>query len=245
MALNIWASFLRKAVAQELSKFAQSGHTAGGSKGGHLILMYSAKKDLIFYSNCLRRHCAFWDMNRVTRLGDLLDFRRVLKAFGNINLPKSPTFLGNFCKGVIIFHFSSEIIFGQLLQTFGDFFLVTLLPSENYSRRSCCKQCNNCAALVLVTPVKAMRVKVLYPLLMNNSLVKSSWTCKCCLAQDRDYVLNISRIDQKWTPSLQFIHVQVNVYKYAFTTCIITNKRLQIRIYKLHIYKLHIYKCII
>ena len=90
-----------------------------------------------------------------------------------------------------------------------------------------------------------MRVKVLYPLLMNNSLVKSSWTCKCCLAQDRDYVLNISRIDQKWTPSLQFIHVQVNVYKYAFTTCIITNKRLQIRIYKLHIYKLHIYKCII
>jgi len=28
-----------------------------------------------------------------------------------------------------IFHFSSEIIFGQLLQTFGDFLLVTLLPT--------------------------------------------------------------------------------------------------------------------
>ena len=37
------------------------------------------------------------------------------KALATINLPKSPTFLGNFCKGVKIYHFSSEIIFGQLL----------------------------------------------------------------------------------------------------------------------------------
>ena len=43
-----------------------------------------------------------------------------------INLPKPPTFSGNFCNGVKIYHFPSEIIFGQLLQTFGDFFLVTL-----------------------------------------------------------------------------------------------------------------------
>ena len=40
-----------------------------------------------------------------------------------INLPKSPTFLGNFCKGVKIFHFSSEILFGQLSSKFGNFFL--------------------------------------------------------------------------------------------------------------------------
>ena len=51
----------------------------------------------------------------MARLGDLLDFGKVLKAFGNVFLPKSPTFLGNFCNGVKIFHFSSEIIFGQLL----------------------------------------------------------------------------------------------------------------------------------
>ena len=51
----------------------------------------------------------------VTRLGDLLDFGQVLKPLGTIKLPKSPTFLGNFCKGVKIFNFSSEIIFGQLL----------------------------------------------------------------------------------------------------------------------------------
>ena len=43
------------------------------------------------------------------------------------NLSKSPTFLGNFCKGVKIHHFSSDIIFRQLLYTFGNFFLVTLI----------------------------------------------------------------------------------------------------------------------
>ena len=38
-----------------------------------------------------------------------------LGPFATINLAKSSTFLGNFCKGVKIYHFSSEIIFGQLL----------------------------------------------------------------------------------------------------------------------------------
>ena len=49
----------------------------------------------------------------VTRLGDLLHFGQLFKA--TIILPKLLTFLGNFCKGVKIFHFSTEIIFGQLL----------------------------------------------------------------------------------------------------------------------------------
>ena len=38
-----------------------------------------------------------------------------LKPLATINWPKSFTFLDNFCKGVKIYHFSSEIIFGQLL----------------------------------------------------------------------------------------------------------------------------------
>ena len=38
-----------------------------------------------------------------------------LKPLATINLPKSPTFLGNFCNGIKIYHFSSEIIFRQLL----------------------------------------------------------------------------------------------------------------------------------
>ena len=43
------------------------------------------------------------------------------KPLATINLLKSLTFLGNFCKGIKIYHLSSEIIFGQLLQTFGIF----------------------------------------------------------------------------------------------------------------------------
>ena len=46
-----------------------------------------------------------------------------------INLPKSTTFVGNYCKGVKILAFSSEFIFGQLLWSFGNFILVTLLPT--------------------------------------------------------------------------------------------------------------------
>ena len=65
----------------------------------------------------------------VTRLGDFLHFGQLLRPLATINLPKSLTFLGNFCKGVKIIHFSCEIIFGQLLYTFGDFYLVTLIGS--------------------------------------------------------------------------------------------------------------------
>ena len=50
----------------------------------------------------------------VTRSGDFLDLGQFFKAFGTNDLPKSPTFLGNFCKGVKINHFSSEITFRQL-----------------------------------------------------------------------------------------------------------------------------------
>ena len=51
----------------------------------------------------------------VTRLGNLLDLGQFLKPLATINLHKSPIFLGNFWKGVKIFHFSCEIMFGQLL----------------------------------------------------------------------------------------------------------------------------------
>ena len=63
----------------------------------------------------------------MTRLGDLLDFGQLFKAFGNNQFVKISHILGNFCKCVKIYNFSSEIIFMQLLLTFGDFFLVTLI----------------------------------------------------------------------------------------------------------------------
>ena len=63
----------------------------------------------------------------MTRMGNLLDFRQLFKACGNNYFRKITHILGIFCKGVKIFVVSRGIIFGQLLETFGDFFLVTLL----------------------------------------------------------------------------------------------------------------------
>ena len=63
----------------------------------------------------------------VTRSGIYWTLGKFLKPLATINLPKSPLFLlGNFCKGVKIFHF---------LATFIDiwhFFLVTLVALESY-----------------------------------------------------------------------------------------------------------------
>ena len=71
-------------------------------------------------------------MTSVTRLGDFCTLGNFSKPLATIHLPKSLTFLGNFCKGIKIYHFSSEIIFGQLLQTFGNFYLVTLGMTNGY-----------------------------------------------------------------------------------------------------------------
>ena len=51
----------------------------------------------------------------LTRLGDLLHFGHLFKASGNNFFAQITHILGNFCKRVKNFHFSSEMIFGQLL----------------------------------------------------------------------------------------------------------------------------------
>ena len=48
-------------------------------------------------------------------IGRFLDFGQHFKAFGNNWFAQVVHILGNFCKGVKIYHFSSEIISGQLL----------------------------------------------------------------------------------------------------------------------------------
>ena len=50
-----------------------------------------------------------------------------INSLATITLPKYPTFLENFCKGVIIYHFSSEIKFGAIFTDIWWFFLVTLI----------------------------------------------------------------------------------------------------------------------
>ena len=61
-----------------------------------------------------------WLSVSVTRFGDFWTLGNFWKPLATTILTKSPTFLGKFCKGV-------KIIFGQLLQTFGDFLQFTLL----------------------------------------------------------------------------------------------------------------------
>ena len=47
-------------------------------------------------------------------LVNLLDLRQLLKPLATINLSKSPTFLGNFCKDVKIYHFLLKSSLGNL-----------------------------------------------------------------------------------------------------------------------------------
>ena len=54
----------------------------------------------------------------VTRLGDLLDFGQVLKT----NLPKSLTFLGNFCEGVKAIIFLLKSFLGNFYRHLANFF---------------------------------------------------------------------------------------------------------------------------
>ena len=112
-------------------------------------IMRSVKPRLLLYKNLVFKYqdqaCPIWlglvyrqSVSKcwlsfsVTRLSNFLHFGQLFKADGN-NYFASSTLLGNFCKGVKIVHFSSEIIFGQLLWTFWRFLLVTLLyPFTNF-----------------------------------------------------------------------------------------------------------------
>ena len=70
------------------------------------------------------KYVSIWSiLTSVTRLGNLLAFGQLLKPLATINFPKSLTFLGNFCKGVKIYHFSSEIVLGNFFRLLAIFFL--------------------------------------------------------------------------------------------------------------------------
>ena len=54
------------------------------------------------------------DAVSATRLGNILHFGQLFKACGNNYFAQIAHILGNFCKSVIVFNFSTEIFFGQL-----------------------------------------------------------------------------------------------------------------------------------
>ena len=87
-----------------------------------LCFRFAAEASILRYFNIFGSLSVWPDWAIYLTLGNFS------KPLATINLPKSPTFLGNFYKGVKIFNFSSEIIFGRA--TFKDiwrFFLVTLV----------------------------------------------------------------------------------------------------------------------
>ena len=69
----------------------------------------------------------------VTRLGILLHFGQLFKACGNNYFAEIAHILRQFLLSCQIISFSSEIIFGQVLKTFGVFLLVLLASTQcNY-----------------------------------------------------------------------------------------------------------------
>ena len=59
----------------------------------------------------------------VTRLSDLFNFGPLFKAFGNNYFAQISHILGNFCKGVKIYHFGATFIdIGQFFKVLADQF---------------------------------------------------------------------------------------------------------------------------
>ena len=99
----------------------------------------------------------------MTRLGEFLHFVQPFKPVATMNLPKSTTSLGNFCKGVKIIYFFSEIIFGQLLETFGDFYQATLNAPQLRGYKK---------TIMLLPSFAAIQVCFLERLLQNSAISK-------------------------------------------------------------------------
>ena len=75
-----------------------------------------AKRQIVvFWTKYPSANEAFESTAVWTDFGNLLEFGQLLKPLATINLPKSSIVLNSFCEGVKIYHFSSEIIFRQLL----------------------------------------------------------------------------------------------------------------------------------
>ena len=62
----------------------------------------------------------------MTRFSDLSYIGQLFIAHGNNYIAEITNTLGNFCKGVEIFHYTTEILLGNIYRHFGDFLLVTL-----------------------------------------------------------------------------------------------------------------------
>ena len=88
------------------------------------LRVYHCLKIVLFWILCRFRHQVKPNFEKfkfphlsflMTRLGNLLHFGRLFKAFGDNYSAQIAHILDNFCIVVEIFHFSSEIILGNFL----------------------------------------------------------------------------------------------------------------------------------
>ena len=97
----VYTEHLSFCSVQSLLKFSTSK--------GFMLLAYQTRGSSNEATYCLDCLAVWPDWAIYWTMG------KFLKPLAIINLSKSSPFLGNFCKGVKIYHFSSEIIFEQLV----------------------------------------------------------------------------------------------------------------------------------
>ena len=115
-------SFIRK-LFQFIYNLMACGKKSNNAPTEEFVLESPAPVDVSAKLSAIYRELSL----KVTRLGDFVELWATFQSLcGNNYFAQFAHILGNFGKGVKIFHFSSEIIFGPLLQTFGDILLVTL-----------------------------------------------------------------------------------------------------------------------
>ena len=98
----------------------------------NILLLLNNKKEVVILMPTFHRFYQKLTTVQCDLIGQFIALWATFQSlWQQLFYPNRPfLFLGNFCKGVNIFHFSSEFIFGQLLETLCNFFLVTLPPSN-------------------------------------------------------------------------------------------------------------------
>ena len=115
------------------------------------------------------------------------------KHLTTIILPKSPTFLVNFCKGVKIIHFYSEIILGNFYRRLAIFIGHT---GPIYDRRSFKRLAVGCWSLVKTSLVTSLALRIcfrLQPALIRPNILR--WSLRCEIERDSALHYNDADVD--------------------------------------------------
>ena len=127
----------------------------------------------------------------------------------------------NFCKGVQIYHFSGEIIFGQLLLTFGNFLLTghtvwdaQLMNYEYYSAKKsmifCCVALSSQEALF-----RYLEGTPPTPLFIRHSFISlCERACNIiCKRQENSFTLSV--VTRRWFEKMYFISFKCDYFQHS------------------------------